>query len=101
MTLAEGNTANKQLAKNPRLRELYEMYILGRSTTLTIYEKPVGRKGETVVAPIIFPTGIHTWPRAGGLYDQDYVESRVFAAFLRGDVAGTQKMMNKIRKRGS
>ena len=85
------------MKNNPRLRELYELYLMCRTTELVIYEKPINRDGDKKVAPIIYPTGIGTWPRAGGIYDQDYVESKVLYAFLRGDQTGTQKFMNKIR----
>lgn len=88
---------NIQLRNNPRLRDMYELYLMCRSTKLEIYEKPINSKGDKKVAPIIWPVGITTWPRAGGVYDQDYVESRMLYAFLRGDQIGTQKMMNRIR----
>jgi hypothetical protein len=96
--LASGFTANVTLQKNPRLRDLYELYLMGRSATLTIYEKPVDREGTKKVVPVIWPQHIQTWPRPGGLLDQDYLESRVFTAFLRGDIAGTQEYMKKVRK---
>ena len=73
------------------------MYSAGRSTGLVIYPKPVGIKGEkTITAPVVWPQHIQTWPRSGGIDDQDFLEYRIFSAFLRGDQKGTQRRMNRI-----
>ena len=87
---------NRAFAKNPRLRELYELYLVMRSTQLVIYEKPVGRDGaKTKIIPVVWPSSLNLLPRVGGIYDQDYVELRILFAFFKGDQAGTNKYMTR------
>lgn len=91
-----GRNQSNKLTKNPILREMYESYVLCRSTQLVVYRKPVrGKQGDEKLVVIVWPTGFTQFPKKGGLEDQDYLTVRLFSACLRGEQQGTARTMAK------
>jgi hypothetical protein len=84
--------------KHPRLKLLYEDYLLCRTQDLKIFEKAVdgGSKKDQKKKLMIVPwtTGFAQLPSAGGIDDQDYQRMRIFSEFLRGDRQGSMRLMN-------
>ena len=87
----------KLLAKNPKLKNIYETYLLCRSTQLVIYRKPVAGKkdGTEKIVTIVWPMGLTQLPTDGGIGEQSFLDARLLAAALRGEQHGTVRLMAK------
>lgn len=91
-----GNAQTNKLAKNPTLRQVYEEYLMCRSTQLVVFRKPTGKKdGSEKIVTVVWPTGFTSYPQRGGLEDQSYLTVRLFAAALRGEQQGAGRLMAK------
>jgi hypothetical protein len=91
-----GRSQTNKLARKPLLKEHYENYVLCRSTQLVVFRKPTGKKdGSEKLVTVVWPTGFTQYPAAGGLEDQSYLTTRLFAACLRGEQAGCARLMAK------
>jgi hypothetical protein len=84
-----GHKTSRLLEEEPLLALLWEEYLLCRAVQFVVITKAAkGGKGEVQV-PIVYPTHIASWPLAGGVRDQPYLVTKLFAAFLQGDQQGT------------
>lgn len=81
--------------REPQLRLLYEDYLVCRNQVFVTFRKPDGRKGEERQVVVPFTTGLNFLPDSGGLNDQNFITSRIFAAFLRGDQQASIRLMNR------
>ena len=90
-----GFTKKRQLAKNPELRAMWELYLHCRDTTMIIFKKPVDKRGKEKIMPIVWPTGFGQLPKAGGIEDQSDRDLRILFAFLQGEREGISRKMQQ------
>lgn len=89
-----GHNASSKLAKNPLIRQIYEMYLLCRTKELIVFRKPL-KDGKEKIVVVTWPTGFSTLPNGGGWEDQSYITTRLFAAAMRGEEQGASRLMAK------
>jgi hypothetical protein len=92
--IALGHNQSNALSRNPILRQTYEEYTLCRTTQLVVFRKPL-KGGQEKLVSVVWPTGFSILPQAGGLDDQSYLVTRLFAACLRGEQEGVARLMKK------
>lgn len=89
-----GHSQTRRLAQNPLLREMWELYLYCRSTTLVIFKKPdKTRKGAEKLMPIVWPTGFAQLPYEGGIEDQPHFEMKMMFACMQGEREGIARRM--------
>jgi hypothetical protein len=84
--------------KHPRLRALYEDYLLCRNQDLKIFEKDDGsgtkKNPKKKLVSVPWTTGFNILLTAGGVEEQSYFKMRMFGEFLRGERQGQIRLMN-------
>lgn len=86
---AMGKSIQRKREANPYVAELYDEYLLCRTTVFHTLRKPTGKKdGSEKLVMVIWPSGFSILPNPGGLNDQSYIVAKLFAAFRRGEEQG-------------
>ena len=89
---------SRVLTEKPYLRQYYENYLLCRTTQILVFRKPDKmntKEGAEKIVTVVWPSGFSCWPRAGGVDNQDYITTRLFAAALRGEQKGASRIMSR------
>ena len=89
-----GQTQTRALGRNRLFREVWELYLHCRSTSLVIYEMPDRTdKKKTRIVPVVWPTGFSQLPHSGGVQDQPATLMRLLFACLQGERDGVARKM--------
>jgi hypothetical protein len=88
-------SVERRLKDDPELLMMWDYYQMCRETQLIIFEKPTGKKdGSKILSQVIWPTGFSFLP-SGHFESEDYMLTRYFMGFLRGEREGALAMVAK------
>lgn len=94
-----GHNMEKKHRDDPQLLHMWDTYQDCRQLTITIYEKPTGKKdGSKILSVLTWPTGYAHLPAPGGVADQDYLTMRYFRGFMSGEREAAGKLLSRRGK---